>query len=196
MECKSTKKSIQFTVFSWQIFYSIVVSKKSKMKTFASLLLITLLICFASSLTLVSCQNQSEKKFDKLEKMEWLVGNWEQKLPDGTLKETWTKQNDSTFSGDSYFINTKDTVHFESIMLTQKGGNLTYSATVIGQNDEQAIDFKLTSETGNTFTFENPAHDYPQKITYKKVSSDRLIAIISGKQQGKQTQESYPMAKK
>ena len=35
-----------------------------------------------------------------------------------------------------------------------------------------------------------------QKIVYKKVSSDRLIATISGKQQGKQTQESYPMSKK
>ncbi|MEO5776506.1 MAG: DUF6265 family protein [Flavobacterium sp.] len=128
--------------------------------------------------------------------MDWLVGNWEQKLPDGTLKETWAKENDSTFSGNSYFINTKDTVHFESIKLTQKAEELTYSATVVGQNNDEAVDFKLTSDVDNTFTFENLAHDYPQKITYKKVTSDRLIATVSGKQQGKQTQESYPMSKK
>ncbi len=146
---------------------------------------------------LVSCKkNSSENKFAKLEKMNWLIGNWEQTLPDGTLKETWTKQNDSTFSGDSYFINTKDTVHFESIQLVQKAEQLTYIATVVGQNSEKPVAFKLTSDTDDTFTFENPAHDYPQKISYKKVSDTSLIASISGKQQGKDSAESYPMIKK
>ena len=154
------------------------------------------LYCLALIAIITSCQNKSEKKFDKLEKMDWLIGNWEQALPEGILKETWTKQNDSTFTGDSYFITPKDTVHFESIKLTQKAEELTYSATVVGQNDDEPVDFKLTSDAENTFTFENPTHDYPQKISYKKVSSDRLIVTISGKQQGKQTQESYPMAKK
>ena len=144
----------------------------------------------------VSCQNKSEKKFDKLEKMNWLVGNWEQRLPDGTLKENWTKQNDSTFSGNSYFINAKDTVHFESIKLTQTAGELTYSATVIGQNNDEPIGFKLTSDANNTYTFENSAHDYPQKITYKKVNDTNLVATISGKQQGNDSQESYSMKKK
>lgn len=105
-------------------------------------------------------------------------------------------QNDSTFSGDSYFINTKDTVHFESIQLVQKAEELTYIATVVGQNNEQPVAFKLTSDTDDTFTFENPAHDYPQKISYKKVSGTSLIASISGKQQGKQSTESYAMNKK
>ncbi|QBZ98360.1 DUF6265 family protein [Flavobacterium sangjuense] len=146
---------------------------------------------------LASCKNNSsEKKFDKLEKLNWLVGNWEQKLPDGTLKETWTKQNDSTFSGDSYFITPKDTVHFESIKLTQRAEELTYNATVVGQNNDEPVQFKLTSDADNTFAFENPAHDYPQKITYKKINGTSLVATISGKQQGKPTSESYAMTKK
>lgn len=155
------------------------------------------LITLLALVCLAACKNNSsQNKFDKLEKMNWLVGNWEQKLPDGTLKETWTKENDSTFSANSYFINTKDTVHFESIKLTQSADELTYIATVVGQNNDEAVDFKLTSDTENTFTFENPAHDYPQKITYKKVNETSLIATISGKQQGKPAQESYPMTKK
>ena len=154
------------------------------------------LICSASLLMLISCQNKSEKKFEKLEKLNWLIGNWEQKFPDGMLKENWTKENDSTFSGDSYFINTKDTVHFESIKLSQKDEELIYSATVVGQNNDETVDFKLTSDIVNSFTFENPAHDYPQKITYKKVNETNLVATISGKQQGKQSTESYAMKKK
>ena len=154
------------------------------------------LVYILSIILLVSCKNNtSDKKFDKLEKMNWLIGDWEQKLPDGTLKETWSKQNDSTYSGNSYFI-TKDTVHFESIQLVQKAEELTYIATVVGQNNDEPVAFKLTSDTNNTFTFENPAHDYPQKISYKKVSDTSLIASISGKQQGKVSSESYPMVKK
>ena len=154
------------------------------------------LIYILSLILLISCKNNSsDKKFDKLEKMNWLIGDWEQKLPDGTLKEIWSKQNDSTFSGNSYFI-TKDTVHFESIRLVQKAEELTYIATVVGQNNDKAVAFKLTSDTNNTFTFENKAHDYPQKISYKKVTETNLIATISGKQQGKESQESYPMVKK
>ncbi|MDN3677203.1 DUF6265 family protein [Flavobacterium paronense] len=145
---------------------------------------------------LISCQNKSEKKFDKLEKMNWLIGNWEQKLPDGTLKEAWTKQNDSTFSGKSFFINTKDTVHFESIKLTQSAEELKYIATVVGQNNDDPIVFELTSDVDNAFTFENPTHDYPQKITYKKVNESNMLASISGKQQGKLSSESYSMTKK
>jgi hypothetical protein len=145
---------------------------------------------------LISCQGKKERKFDKLEKMNWLVGNWENKMPEGTLTESWKKDNDSIFSGDSYFITPKDTVHFESIELTQKGEELIYIATVIGQNNDAPVDFKLMSDTENTFSFENLAHDYPQKITYKKVDGNNLVATISGKQQGKESQESYPMHRK
>jgi len=145
---------------------------------------------------LASCQKKTEKKFGKLEKMHWLVGSWEQKLPDGILTETWSKENDSTFKGESYFINLKDTVHFEKIKLHQNVEKLIYSATVVGQNNNKPIDFLMTSAIENTFTFENPAHDYPQKIIYKKVSESSFVATISGKQQGKDSKESYSMTKK
>lgn len=143
-----------------------------------------------------SCQNKSEKKFEQLEKMNWLVGQWENKMPNGLLTETWKKENDSTFTGNSYFINAKDTVHFESIVLKQLKEELLYSATVIGQNNDEPVDFKLTSSNENSFVFENPTHDYPQKIVYKKVNENSLVATISGMQQGKMSEESYEMKRK
>ncbi|WP_264521397.1 DUF6265 family protein [Flavobacterium sp. N1994] len=162
------------------------------MKSFKTVLLSTIIIlCF------VSCKNStSHKKFDKLDKMNWLLGHWEQKLPDGTLTENWEIANDSTFTGQSYFITSKDTVHFESIQLIQKNEELIYNATVQGQNNDEPVSFKQTSDAENVFTFENPKHDYPQKIVYKKINDTNLIATISGKQLGKESQESYPMKKK
>ncbi|MGL2963616.1 DUF6265 family protein [Flavobacterium sp. RSB2_4_14] len=145
----------------------------------------------------ISCQNKSEKNFGQLEKMNWLIGNWENKMPDGLLTETWSKENDSTFSGTSYFIvNSKDTVHSETIILTQLNDELVYRPTVKGQNNDEPVDFILSSESENTYSFENPKHDYPQKIVYKKVNETSLIATISGTQQGKKSSESYPMKRK
>ena len=147
-------------------------------------------------LLLASCQNKSDKKFDKIEKMNWLIGSWEQKLPEGTVVESWEKQNDSTFIGGSYFVKGKDTIHSENVVLTQTKEDLFYIPTVRGQNNDEPVTFKLTSDAENTFVFENPAHDYPQKITYKKVSDTNLLASISGKQQGKESSENYPMKRK
>jgi hypothetical protein len=147
-------------------------------------------------LALVSCQNKSDKQFDQLEKMNWLLGHWENTTPEGYLTETWTKTNDSTFSGQTYFIiNKKDTVHNESIVLTQVNDELIYRPTVKGQNNDEPVDFKLNSDIENAFSFENPKHDYPQKIVYKKTTVNSLVATISGMQQGKQSSESYPMKK-
>lgn len=155
------------------------------------------LILSLATLSIIACQNKSEKKFDELEKMSWLVGEWENKMPDGVLTETWTKANDSSYTGKTLFIKDKDTLHSEDIVLTQKGETLLYIPTVKGQNDNKPVEFKITeSKTENEFAFENPAHDYPQKIVYKKVSDTNLVATISGKQQGKPTSESYPMSKK
>jgi hypothetical protein len=167
------------------------------MKKSTGFKLLIVFICSASLLMFISCQNKSGKKFDKLEKMNWLLGNWENEMPEGVLTETWTKKNDSTFSGTTYFIiNKEDTVHSETIILKQLNDELVYRPTVKGQNNDEPVDFKLSFENENSFSFENPKHDYPQKIVYKKMNETSLVATISGMQQGKQSTESYPMKKK
>ncbi len=172
-----------------QVFFlSIVILKKVFMKH---------PIVIAIALLFFSCQTKSEKVFKKLETMNWLIGQWENKTPEGYLTEPWAKANDSTFLGQTYFIiNEKDTVHAENIVLTQLKDELIYRPTIKGQNNDGPIDFLLTSDTENNFVFENQKHDYPQKITYKKVNNKSLVAIISGVQEGKPSTESYPMTKK
>ncbi|MRX40110.1 hypothetical protein GJU43_12555 [Flavobacterium sp. LC2016-23] len=144
----------------------------------------------------VSCQKKESVEKDKIKIADWLIGNWENKSPDGLLTEDWQKVNDSTFSATSYFIKGKDTLHFEKIVLSQKGEKLTYSATVNGQNNDKAIDFPSTSETETKLVFENPQHDYPQKITYTKGANNTLTAEVTGKLQGKLTTERFIMVKK
>ncbi len=144
--------------------------------------------------SLLSC-GKNKNKFEKLKEMNWLIGNWENKLPIGTLTENWKKENDSTFLGQSYFIKAKDTLHNESIELKQVDENVFYIPTVMGQNNDEPVSFKLTLSNEKQLVFENSKHDYPQKIVYSKITNDSIVATISGIQQGKSSQESYPMKK-
>jgi hypothetical protein len=146
-------------------------------------------------LVIVSCKNSETNEKEKIKATNWLLGKWENKVDEGILSESWKKLNDSTFQAESFFIKDKDTLHFETITLEQKGENLIYSATVKGQNDDKPVSFHMTSETDKKLVFENPKHDYPQKITYTLINKDSLVAEISGIQLGKPSSEKFGMKK-
>ena len=146
-------------------------------------------------LAIVSCKNSGSNEKDKIKAARWILGNWENKSADGNLSETWKKVNDSTFEAQSYFIKEKDTLHFESITLQQKGEVLSYSATVKGQNNDKPVTFKLTNSTDTQLVFENPKHDYPKKIIYTQITEDSLVAEISGILEGKANSEKFSMKK-
>ncbi|TRX32390.1 hypothetical protein FNW52_17050 [Flavobacterium sp. ZT3R18] len=146
-------------------------------------------------LAIVSCKNSETNEKEKIKKINWLLGKWENKTDGGILSENWKRLNDSTFQAESFFIKDKDTLHFESITLQQNGEELFYNATVKGQNDDKSVSFNLTSETEKKLVFENPKHDYPQKITYSLINKDSLVAEISGIQLGKPSSEKFGMKK-
>ncbi|WP_367754613.1 DUF6265 family protein [Flavobacterium sp. WC2421] len=156
---------------------------------------ITLLLLIVTLLSCKKSDSSDKNEKDKIKTAHWLLGTWENKTAEGNLSETWEKVNDSTYEGQSYFIKGKDTIHFETIQLQQKGEELTYNANVQGQNEDKPVPFKLTKTTEKELVFENPKHDYPQKISYKSVSKDSLIAEISGMQSGKPSSEKYVMTK-
>jgi hypothetical protein len=146
-------------------------------------------------LAFVSCKNSESNENEKIKSANWLLGKWENKIDEGSLSERWEKLNDSTLQAQSLFIKGKDTLHFEAITLQQKGEDLIYSATVKGQNNNKPVSFKMTIESEKQLVFENPKHDYPQKITYTLISKDSLVAEISGIQLGKPSSEKFGMKK-
>ncbi len=157
------------------------------------------LICF--SLVSISSCNDSNKSlpadnYSRTKGFEWLVGTWENQTKEGTLTETWNKLNDSTFSGNSYFVSGTDTSFSESISLVQRNGVLLYIPAVKNQNDGLGISFRLITMNEKELIFENAEHDYPQRISYHHVSNDSLIAEISGNKGGELKSEQFPMRKK
>lgn len=144
---------------------------------------------------LIAASCQKSKEVSKIVVADWLIGKWENNSAIGNLSETWTKVNDSIYEGESFFIKGKDTLHFEKIQMKQKGEDLFYIATIKGQNKDKAVTFKHNDTIKKQLVFENPKHDFPQKISYSQITKDSIIIQISGIQQGKASSERYSMKK-
>jgi hypothetical protein len=114
-----------------------------------------------------------------------MLGDWEGRTPASLLVESWSRSTDSSFAGVSYVISNNDTVSFERVVIEQRGQELLYIPTVRGQNNGLAVEFKASLQTDEMVLFENPQHDFPQKISYRLVKVDSMVAEISGTKNGK-----------
>lgn len=151
------------------------------------------------SLSLFSCSNQPTSTkpepvvYSQLALAQRLLGNWQNQFPEGVATESWELRDDSTYAGKSSVVIGKDTVSSESIVLQQRGPEVAYIPTVKEQNGGQPVPFLLTTSTENQLVFENPEHDFPQKISYTFFGNDSLVAEISGNMNGEKKAEQFPM---
>lgn len=124
----------------------------------------------------------SKKRVDgKMDAFKWLLGTWAMESKNEVLMETWIITNDSTLSGESYKVKMGgNTENLEKVQLVYRGGNYYYIPKVSGQNNNKAVEFRISSYTPEEFVAENPQHDFPKRITYQKISKDSIRAIIDG----------------
>jgi hypothetical protein len=149
---------------------------------------------------IVACSNSntgaSEGKVEKDSKIaqaRWMIGSWYNESVTPISYEVWRELDDTTFMGRSYSVRGEDTVTTEFIRLEQRGNEMSYIPRVPDQNSGMPVKFKLTSIDENRLIFENPDHDFPQKITYHLVSPDSLVAEISGVFKDQHRSRQFPM---
>lgn len=145
----------------------------------------------ASGLFILSSWTMPQR--DNIKIAEWLIGTWENKTSRGTIFENWNKVDENEFAGRSYMLREEDTVIFENIRLIQEEKGLFYAPVVKEQNKGQAVRFALKSISEMKIVFENPQHDFPQIISYSKISSDSLVAEIYGTKNGQFHKVRFPM---
>jgi len=155
------------------------------MKTGTKLLIIVVGLIILSAWT----TNQP----NNITKADWLVGTWENKTQRGSMYETWNKVSDKELKGKSYMVKEKDTIVFENLRLVQEQDGLFYIPIVKNQNDGLPVRFIAKTISATQLVFENPKHDFPQIISYTKISTDSLVAEISGTKNGKERKQTFPM---
>ncbi|MBX2907792.1 MAG: hypothetical protein KF744_17230 [Taibaiella sp.] len=160
------------------------------------------LLAFAMVILCASCgERQTGKETDSIGKeshaltlsdFSWLQGRWEMPMPEGILFEEWVPDGD-TLKGAGGLIRGMDTSVSETIVLTANDTGIFYIPTVKNQNGGAPIAFRLTSIASDSFVFENPAHDFPQAICYKKQGDTAMVARIWGTIKGKTESEQFAM---
>ena len=119
-----------------------------------------------------------------------LVGTWKMQTPKGVLYEQWESGN-GKLTGSTYAYKNNEKVVQENTTISSENNEIYFTATVPNQNDRKPVQFKLTQRVGNYYMFENPYHDYPQRIIYELVSKDSIHARIEGKKDGQNMTSDY-----
>jgi hypothetical protein len=127
------------------------------------------------TLCLVSTTSQATTIGD----LAWLAGDW-QTAAGGRrqIEEHWTGIAGGTMMGMSRTVAGEKTVEFEYLRIEQRADGIYYVAHPKARCP--ATDFKLTKSTATEAVFENPQHDFPKRIIYRKTGDDSLTASIDG----------------
>lgn len=117
-----------------------------------------------------------------IDNVRWLAGCWERAGSTGRTVEVWSGPADGVLLGGSYFVTDSTTRELEHLRLWYSGDTLMYEAHPSSQSRTK---FKAASPGSDEIVLENPAHDFPQRITYWRAGSDSLIARIEGDRAGR-----------
>jgi hypothetical protein len=130
---------------------------------------------FLASLLSASASTQTTTLAD----VSWISGDW-QTAPGGSaqIEEHWTQAAGATMMGMSRTIAGEKTVEFEYLRIEQRADGIYYVAHPKARCP--GTDFKLTRTSATEVVFENPQHDFPKRIIYRKTADDGLTASIDG----------------
>ena len=131
---------------------------------------------------------------ENLARLAWMQGTWEGKQGNNFLFEQWSEPAGTMMLGLAQRWKEGKTLDFEYARIAPgKNGILEFIVLPSGQKETS---FSLTSLTQNAAVFENPGHDFPQRIEYKLTSPDSLQALLEGEIQGRKTTMLFSYHKK
>ncbi len=104
----------------------------------------------------------------------WLIGTWKEKS--SSTFESWKIAGQNLEAVSFQLSATGEKSITEEIKFVKKEGKFFYVPDVEG--DQGPIYFEITKYDGKSFVAENPTHDFPKKITYRKIGETHLQASI------------------
>ena len=78
-----------------------------------------------------------------------------------------------------------DTLFYEQLAISSNNGILIFWATVQGQNNDQPVGFALKGGKTDSLIFENPSHDFPNRISYHRKADSSLFVRVENQSRDK-----------
>lgn len=121
-----------------------------------------------------------------------MSGTWIGESGSTTTEEHWTLPRGGTMLGVNRTINNDQTVFFEYLRIEHRADGIYYLASPKGH--QPPTPFKLVQHTETKdhgrVVFENPEHDFPQRIVYQR-EGEIMQVQIEGLQGGRITAEGW-----
>ncbi|AMO23609.1 DUF6265 family protein [Ramlibacter solisilvae] len=117
-----------------------------------------------------------------VEKMAWLAGCWQGHFGEPGTVEQWLAPAGGTMLGMSRTIKQGKTAEYEFMHIRQLPEGVL--AFVPQPNGRPPTVFRLLRLGESDALFENPEHDFPQRIHYARPAESRLVASIEGMRNG------------
>ena len=120
----------------------------------------------------------------KLADLGWLAGCWEMNNEKRgmLISEMWMKPAGDAMIGVGRTLKAGKLIDFEFLRIVQSGDGLAYISRPSANKEDTS--FGMIKSTANEIVFENLAHDFPQRILYKR-EGEKLTARIEGTKEGK-----------
>jgi hypothetical protein len=106
----------------------------------------------------------------------WLSGSW-QTEGEPRIEEHWTTATSNGLLGVGRTVRAGKTVFFEYVRIEIRDDGVFYVAQPLGR---PPTEFRLVKLEGQSAEFENPTHDYPKRILYRRNSDGSLHARVEG----------------
>ena len=120
----------------------------------------------------------------------WLAGCWELSTGARVTHEQWMTPRGGLMTGMSRTVVRDTAREYEYLRIQSRGGRPAYVAQPAGQPETT---FPATVMSDTLLVFSNPAHDFPQQISYRRITRDSLVARIEGPQGGQVRGINFPM---
>lgn len=124
----------------------------------------------------------------RIGRVAWLQGCWEAAMGERIVEEQWMAPRGTSMVGVSRTVRGDRLVEYELIVIREDGDRLVYVAHPSGQ---PSATFPARMVNDSMVLFENPEHDFPQRIGYER-TRDGLLAWIEGTQNGQRRRVEFP----
>lgn len=104
------------------------------------------------------------------------------------FNENWQEVEENRLEGIGFSLNGKDTVFSEKLILSKVNDTVIYS--VILNDANKRVDFKLKESSKYRWLFFNEVNEYPSKIIYE-IENDTLLTVITSDKNDNRKQYFY-----
>ena len=112
----------------------------------------------------------------------WLQGCWELRDGDRVVEERWMLPRAGSMLGVGRTTRGEKLIEHEFVVLTERDGRLAYEAHPSGQ---ATATFMSRPISGREVVFEDPTHDFPQRVGYRSTGPAQMLAWVEGPSGGR-----------